>query len=243
LPNSAIMARVIFVTGTDTGVGKTAVTALLLAHAQAENIKVRALKPFSTGGVADENLLFVLQRSAFQTNFFHYAEPIAPRSAARLHATRVSLAEALAPILPHRDDCDLLLVEGAGGLLTPLGDAFSAAELISALSAESIIVAPNRLGVLNHTLLTAEALQRRSISGIRIALVEQGSPDQSHKTNLPDLRELLKSVPVVAIPYLSNYLADAQFIRRAAVQLKAALAELLAYKKNPPDTEAEGTFP
>src|SRR5688572_3726274 len=158
------MGRVVFVTGTDTGVGKTAVSALLVVHAQAEGMNVRALKPFSTGGIGDEALLSALQQSTFPTNFFHYTESIAPWSAARLRNERVTVDEALSRIVPHRDQCDLLVIEGAGGLLTPLGDGFDAADLICALGAEPIVVAANRLGVLNHTLLTVEALRRRSIS-------------------------------------------------------------------------------
>ena len=237
------MGRVIFVTGTDTGVGKTAIAALLLAHAQAEKLNVRALKPFSTGGRGDETLLSALQQSSVPINFFHYPEAIAPWSAAQLRKARVSLDEALVSILPHRDQCDLLLIEGAGGLLTPLGDRFNAADLISALSADAIVVAANRLGALNHTLLTVEALRHRSISTTKIALVEHSGADVSRKTNLRDLAELLDPLPVVAIPHLANYVAEAQFIVRAAAQFKPVIAELLAYKKNPPDTEAEGTFP
>jgi dethiobiotin synthetase len=246
------MERAILITGTDTGVGKTAVTALLLAHAQAEGIRVRALKPFSTGGQRDEALLAALQSNAFPTNFFHYPEPIAPWAAARLHDQPVRVTDVVSKIAPHLKECDLLLVEGAGGLLTPLGEDFNAADLMTALSADPLLVAANRLGVLNHTLLAVEALRNRSAKNVRIALVEQAAADQeavadlSRKTNLANLRELVPSipiVPIVPIPCLPNYAADAEFIRRAAAQLRPVLSELLAYKKNPPDTEAEGTFP
>lgn len=237
------MGRVIFITGTDTGVGKTAVTALLLAHAQAEKIQVRALKPFSTGGHGDEALLAALQSNAFPITFFRYAEPIAPWAAARLHNQRVQLAEAVSRIAVHRDQCDLLLVEGAGGLLTPLGERFSLADLIVEFCASAILVAANRLGVLNHTLLTVEALRNRSVRDVRIGLVEQAASDRSQRTNQLNLEELIPDLPLTAVPFLPNYTADAEFIRRAALQLGRALGELLAYKKNPPDTEAEGTFP
>ena len=222
------MGRVIFITGTDTGIGKTAITALLLAHAQSETIQVRALKPFSTGGRDDEALLAALQSNTFPINFFHYAEAIAPWAAARLRNQSVKVTEAVSRIAAHLDQCDLLLVEGAGGLLTPLGERFNAADLISALSAEAIVVAANRLGVLNHTLLTVEALRNRSEKNVKIALVEQAAADSSRKTNEANLQELLPDVSLTAIPFLPNYVSDAQFIRQASRQLAPELSGLLA---------------
>jgi dethiobiotin synthetase len=236
-------ARTIFITGTDTSVGKTALTALLLAHAQAEGLKVRALKPFASGGGGDEALLGSLQESSLRINFFHYPEPIAPWSAAKAHNARVTLEQAVQPILEHRAGCDLLLIEGAGGLLTPLGEGFTAADLIAELRDEVIVVAANKLGVLNHTLLTVEALRHRGVDSMRIALVEQAGADVSRKSNGADLAELLPEIPVVCIPFIENYRSDAEFIRCAAKGIQSELAELMQGKKNPPDTEAEGTFP
>lgn len=221
------MGRLIFVTGTDTGVGKTAVTALLLAQAQAQGTKVRALKPISTGDGGDENLLGAMQEREARINFFHFAEPIAPWSAARLHGMRVSLAEVLAPIRAHAAECDLLLVEGAGGLLTPLGEEFTAANLISDLGAEVIVVAANRLGVLNHTVLTVEALRRRAVEKIQVVLVELAGADGSRKTNLGDLRVLLPGVPIRPLPFLENYSPEAEYIRKASAELSTELADVL----------------
>lgn len=221
------MARVIFITGTDTSVGKTAVTALLLAHAQSHGINARALKPFSAGDRSDEALLSSLQKSTLRINFFHYPEPISPWSAAKLHESRVTLDAALAPIQEHGSSCELLLVEGAGGLLTPLGEGFSAADVISELHAEVILVAANKLGTLNHTLLTFEALRHRGVKSIRIALVAHLAADASSKSNLPDLQELLSNNSVVLIPFLEDYRPAADFIRASAKDLQEELALLL----------------
>lgn len=221
------IARTIFITGTDTSVGKTAITGLLLAHAQAAGQCVRALKPFSTGGAGDEALLSSLQKSSLRINFFHFPEPIAPWSAARQHQTQVTLGAAVAPIQEHRTACDLLLVEGAGGLLTPLGERFTAADLIVELAAEVIVVAANKLGVLNHTLLTVEALKIRGVKSIRVALVEHAGADLSRKSNLHDLTDLLGGIPAVPIPFLPNYRTDAEFIRAAAKMLPSELSTLL----------------
>ncbi|HVK57615.1 MAG TPA: dethiobiotin synthase [Candidatus Kapabacteria bacterium] len=236
-------ARTIFVTGTDTGVGKTAVTGLLLAHAQAEGINVRALKPFSTGGHEDEALLSSLQKSSLRINFFHFPEPVSPWSAAKIHKTAVTLDGAIQPIQEHRASCELLLVEGAGGLLTPLGERFHAADLIAELRAEVVVVAANRLGVLNHAVLTVEALRHRGVTSIRVALVDHAESDHSSKLNRSDLMDLLAEVPVVPVPYFEKYCLEADFIRAASKTMHTELSTLLQGKKNPPDTEAEGTFP
>jgi dethiobiotin synthetase len=221
-------ARTILITGTDTSVGKTAVTALLLAAAQSQGAAVRALKPFSTGGGGDEALLASMQDDSLQINFFHYPEPIAPWSAARLHRAPVSLQQALDPIRRHAALCDLLLIEGAGGLLTPLGKDFTAADLAMELQAEVIIVAANRLGVLNHTLLTAVALRTRKVQRMKIALVENAGADFSRKTNGKDLSDLLPEIPVIEIPFLPNYISDASFIRSALRNVQYEINSLLA---------------
>ena len=227
-PVEGLMGRVIFITAAETGAGKTAVTALLLAHAQSRKLRVRALKPFSSGGHSDEALLSTLQSNAFNTNFFHYNEPIAPWAAARLRKQVVGLPEVASKISQHRDQCDLLLVEGAGGLLTPLGERFTVAELICELGGEAILVLVNQLGVLNQGQLCAEALQRRAISNVKIALVEHGGADTSRKTNAANLVELLPNIPISILPHIPNYMADAQFIRHAVARLEQPLAALLA---------------
>lgn len=221
------MSRTLFITGTDTGVGKTVLTALLLAHAQAIGIKVRALKPFSTGNQSDGDLLGSFQDKSLRINLFHYTEPISPWSAARIHGQSVTIDQAIEPIREHAANCDLLLVEGAGGVLTPLGERFSAADLIRELSADAILVAANRLGVLNHTLLSAQALRNGGARNLKVALVEFAREnDISARTNLADLKILL-SEPVTSIPFLTGSMTDAGVIRAAAKVLRGELSALL----------------
>src|SRR5687768_3004586 len=112
-----------------------------LEHARGQRIHVRALEPFSTGSGGEEQLHASLQKSTLRINFFNYPEAIAPWSAAKLHKMPVTMEAVLQPIQEHRESCELLLVEGAGGLLTPLGEKLSAADLITELHAEAIVVA------------------------------------------------------------------------------------------------------
>jgi dethiobiotin synthetase len=235
------VSRIVFITGTDTGVGKTTVTALLLAHALSRGEVVRAVKPLSSGDREDEALLGGLQGAA-DINFAHFDLPISPWSAARRSKIEVREEMLLVWLRRQSDKCDLLLIEGAGGLLTPLGEGFNALDLIEHLSAEVIIVARDKLGVLNQILLVFSALASRLTEEIKIVLVAEEKPDISAQTNLEDIRELILPVEVLELPWLGNLKPDLQYFRAVAARLDDTLARLLG-KKNPPDTEPRGFFP
>lgn len=221
----------IFVTGTDTGVGKTVVTALCLAHLQAAGVRVRALKPFCSGERNDAVLLWELQDRQItldEVNPFFFPMPIAPWTAAQASGQRITLDQTLARIRRQSNDGDVVLIEGAGGLLAPLGDLFSAADLIRELRSEVIVVAANRIGVLNHALLTIEALAARNVDRVKIALSEGGMEDESTKTNEADLRRLIGHIPLFKIPHLGDGLAQADSYRSAAVRLAKELEALVS---------------
>lgn len=225
------MARVVFITGTDTGAGKTVLTALLLVHAQSRGIKVRAIKPICTGDRADAQLLSELQNHKLpleQINPLFFKTPVAPLVAARLENAHLGMSHLMAVVLSHDTECDLLLVEGAGGLLSPLGEGFSLADLVQALGPEVIVAAQNKLGVLNHLLLTCEALKPRSRRTPRIALIESEAKDPSQNSNASILRELLPTNPFVEIHRLADITPAG--IKKASTEQAEALKILL---KNP----------
>jgi len=223
------MTRSIFVTGTDTDVGKTAVTALAAAHLAKTRINFRAVKPFCSGERTDALLLQALQEQSLslqEVNPFYFPDPVSPWTAARRANNSVSLNQVLNYLRQQANACDLLLVEGAGGLFSPLGDRFNAADLIVNLQSEVIVVAANRLGVLNHTVLTIEALMRRNVVKIKIALVDLGATESAPSTNEEDLRLLLTDIPLLRIPFLPGYKAERRFIRTAAERLNDVLEKL-----------------
>ena len=231
-------ASVLFVTGTGTGVGKTVLTGLLLAHALRSGRSVRALKPFCSGDRNDALLLWNLQSRSMpldEVNPWFFPQPLSPWTAARLAGRHICLDETIEHIRGQQRHCDLLLIEGAGGLLAPLGERFNALDLIERLNAQVLVVAANELGVLNQTLLTLRALARPA----SIALMNRDGNQVSTSTNAEDLR-LLTAAPVVELPYLPGNLYEAECIERHSVSLSDELEKLL--KKNPPDTMAEGTF-
>src|SRR3954447_582296 len=155
-----MQARILFVTGTDTGVGKTTLTALLLAHLRQTGAHALAMKPFCSGtadGWGDVELLGAIQEGelkAREINPFFFPEPLAPLVAARKHGKLIRKEAVIKRINEVANRCECLLIEGAGGLLAPLGEGYNALDLIQELKCRSIVVAGNRLGTLNHTLLT-----------------------------------------------------------------------------------------
>src|ERR1700722_1153192 len=113
------MAKIIFITGTDTGVGKTVVTALLLQHLRQTGCNALAMKPFCSGSRADARLLLSLQKKVLtlnEINPFFFKQPVAP-AAARGHRRIISLDTILQRIRAISGRCAVLLVDGVGGVL------------------------------------------------------------------------------------------------------------------------------
>ena len=184
--------RIYFVTGTDTGAGKTVLTVLLVNHLRSHGVNAVALKPVCSGGRSDARRLFAAMDGALpldEINPWHFRAAIAPSLAARQEKKKVKLAQAVARIRRRQKKCDVLVVEGAGGLLSPLGEDFNSRDLIMALGAVPIIAAPNRLGVVNHVLLTLEALPKLVRAKARVVLMPQRKPDISAKSNASLLAE------------------------------------------------------
>src|SRR3984957_4403591 len=157
------MRPTLFITGTDTGVGKTVLTRLLAQFLHRRGLNVAALKPICSGGRDDARALHAALGGALtldEINPWHFRAPVAPSLAARLEKRTVKLAPVLAHIRAWQKKSRVTLIEGAGGLLSPLGEDFDSRDLITALRATPVIVAPNKLGVVNHVLLTLEALPK-----------------------------------------------------------------------------------
>ena len=222
-------ARVLFVTGTDTGVGKTVVTALLLAHLRAQGRNALALKPFCSGGRQDALLLDELQDHAIPlrvVNPFSFDAPLSPLAAARLEDKPVNLQEVTRSVRRVGLQCETVLVEGAGGLLVPLTRKATVLDLIRFLRAEVLVVAANKLGTINHTLLTVGALEQAGLRRIKVVLVDTLQADASASSNAEILTGKLGRMPLIQIPYLGRDCSQPINIRRAARKLGKKLAVL-----------------
>lgn len=218
--------QLVFITGTSTGVGKTILTALLLARLRARGVRAIACKPFSTGSRSDARLFYELMDREIpldRVNPFHFRFPVAPWVAATKQRQRIRIMQVVEAVQSVRKECDLLLVEGAGGLLTPLGKSYSFHTLIERLTPGVIVASQNRLGVLNQVLLTTRALPGPSRVPISIVLGDAPGRDVSRRSNVPMLRTLLPRASVHQLPFLRGDLANPATIRRLALGLGVKL--------------------
>lgn len=220
------MARLIFITGTDTGVGKTVLTALLLCHWRAQGCDALAIKPFCSGSRSDALLLHRFEKNLLtldEVNPFFFDQPIAPGAAEA--KKEVPLDKVLVKIQALAARCGVLLIEGAGGLLVPLGRNYTVADLISHLGCTTVVVSRNSLGTLNHTLLTAKALQSIGIQQFTVALMEDKKPDISARTNPALLRKMIPSARLISIPHLGSGASNWRAVKKNALFLKKTLAQ------------------
>jgi dethiobiotin synthetase len=223
------MTKIIFITGTDTGVGKTVVTALLLRHLRQAGCNALAMKPFCSGTRADVLLLRSLQKGLLtldEINPFFFKNPVAPAVASGWRKT-ISIDTVLPKIRAVGRRGDVLLVEGSGGLLVPLGKNYTVADLIAKLRCPALIVSRNRLGTINHTLLTVKAMQAVGIKRLKIVMVEDKKPDFSARSNPKTIQKMAPSVPVFVVPNLGFRASKAAVIKINAIFLKKTLARIL----------------
>jgi dethiobiotin synthetase len=225
------------VTGTDTGVGKTVTSCMLVAALRARGLAVGAMKPVESGITARDGTTDAerLRHAAGDVDDLAtvcpitLAEPLAPWVAATRAGRTVSL-DALDDALARLShDRDAIIVEGAGGLLVPFTRDATFADLAERWALDVVVVAANRLGVINHTLLTVREAVRRGLAVRAVALVDAPADGVAERTNGDVLSALLAPVPVVPVPRLAaSTLDDAEALARAGETLAAVLAPPLA---------------
>ena len=199
------MPPTVLVTGTGTGVGKTVLASLLVRHLRDLGRDVRGFKPLCSGGRDDARSLWRAQGRAVPVDVINpwwFPEPVTPLLAARRAGVRLRLADVQSHLATHAPTDGLMVVEGAGGLLSPLGEDFDSRDLLRALDALPWVVAVNRLGVLNECRLTHEALPSRTRKITRWILFDPPEPDASSTDNLQLLAELLGTDRIHPLPRL-----------------------------------------
>jgi dethiobiotin synthetase len=211
---TSAVKRGIFITGTDTGVGKTVVAAALIRALVREGLRVAGMKPVAAGasmtasGLRNADALALLAAANVaapyeRVNPYCFAAPIAPHIAARDAGIAVDI-----DLLRQRFDelageADCVVVEGAGGWLTPISAAASMADVAAALALPVVLVVGLKLGCLNHTFLTARAL---AAHGVQFAGWVGNSIDPAFERAADNIRELEQRLQAAAaiVPYASH---------------------------------------
>ncbi len=225
------MSGVLVITGTGTGVGKTVVTAAIAALAVDAGRRVAVLKPVQTGcGPGEPGDLDEVRRLAgdavTRCELARYPDPLAPATAARRASMApVTPSEAAAAARELATEHDLVLLEGAGGLLVRFDDrGGTLVDVAAMLGTPVLVVATAGLGTLNHTALTVEALRsrRRCCAGIVIGCWP-AEPDLAARCNLDDL-PAITGVPLLgAMPAGAPSLDRPRFLAAARESLTAEL--------------------
>lgn len=197
------------VTGTDTGVGKTVVASALLSAFVEDGYRVAPMKPAETGvnpgEGGDAGRLLRAAKSVLGVDAvspFRYAEPCAPMVAAD-RAGRLVLLDVLDDHLAALEEThEIVVVEGAGGLLVPYGSDLNLLDLCVRWRMPLVVVALNRLGVLNHVLLTVAAARSAGVPVCAVVLndAKGGITDVASETNGETLQRLLPGLPVITFP-------------------------------------------
>ncbi|MEP6765723.1 MAG: dethiobiotin synthase [Gemmatimonadaceae bacterium] len=211
--------RIVAVTGTDTGIGKTVVAAALAARGRSLGLRIAAMKPIESGvsirestanGVRTDSA--ILAEAAGEddgielVNPITLEEPLAPMIAAERAGITLDLSILERARETLTFDRDLLVVEGAGGLLSPITRTFSFLQLFKQWDAGLIVVAGNRLGVLNHVMLTISAAESAGLVVHCVVLTDISDHDPSiaEATNYDALVSLLPQYPIYRLPWIDR---------------------------------------
>jgi dethiobiotin synthetase len=247
-----VRAKLIYITGTGTDVGKTVVTSLLLTHLRQNGARAMAIKPFCSGGRQDAELLHALQENDLtldEVNPFHFEAPVAPLVAAREAGRAVPMSAVIGKIRQIQKRCDWLLIEGAGGLLSPLGEAwwdkrgrplpgaklkpgtsqlekYCAVELIMSLKCQVLVCSLNALGTINHTLMTVLQLLEVEVEPSAILLRPPLRVDASTSSNPGLLEEFCGFGKVFSLPKFTKSISTPAGVKKAARESQPLLKQI-----------------
>lgn len=198
--------RQYFVTGTDTDAGKTTVSSALLRAAVQRQIRACGYKAAESGcppgQMGPDTIKLAKAAGTEPLCSYSFSAPVAPAHAAALENQEISLRTITTRISELSLEYELLLVEGAGGFLVPLSKNETVADLAQSLAIPLIVVAANRLGAINHSLLTIEAIARRDLKIAAFVLCDtQPEPDLNEDTNFNNAQQIQDYGDVLVHPF------------------------------------------
>jgi dethiobiotin synthetase len=206
---SAPRLPVTLVVGTDTGVGKTWITCALAKALQAAGQQVIAVKPFETGigltpGVPEDGVLLAQATGQAEPRqaLVRLHAPLAAAVAADEEGVTLDYEAVVSKVREYARPDVFLLVEGAGGLLAPVTWSDNALDMAHSLNARVLVVAGDRLGTINHTLLTLRVLKAEKVPILGVVLNQPAEPDESSPSNASAISRLANTDLVVRVPHL-----------------------------------------
>lgn len=204
------LPKAVFITGTDTGVGKTAVTAALAASFLGKGLVTGVIKPFQTGteleGLSDAEFIYAFLGRDFvlsEVSPCRLKAPLSPYRAAAIEGVDIPLEDIIEHTRNYISRNDVTLVEGAGGLCVPVTGSYMMADLAVDLGAPMVIVARPGLGTLNHTALSLEYAGQRGAQVLGVVINGFPEPaDTASATNPAVLRDVFSVNILGVIPHL-----------------------------------------
>lgn len=221
------MIKGIFITGTDTGVGKTIVAGALSVALRDMGCRVGVMKPIETGCKREGKRLIpsdaILLKEAAEAkdslsiiNPYRFEMPLAPAVASKLKGVRINISRILESYNILRERYEVVIVEGAGGLLVPIYKGYLFIDLIRDMGIPILVVARPGLGTINHTLLTIRCAEEYGIRiiGIVINHTTRKKTDLSYKTN-PIVIKRLSDVPILGVlPFIRGLKKNPEKLKR-----------------------------
>ncbi|MFH1542843.1 MAG: dethiobiotin synthase [bacterium] len=192
----------IFITGTDTGVGKTYITALMAQSLHDQGLDVGIMKPISCGPQKENDAVILKELLNIKDdlgliNPIQLKDPLSPYAAAKKEKKQINLDRIFSSYKRLAKEHDMVLVEGVGGVLVPIEKEYLVVDMIKDFNLPTIIVARAGLGTLNHTLLTIEALKKRKCKIKGIVMNGYTGKEISEKDNAEIIHELT-GIPILA---------------------------------------------
>ncbi len=210
------MKQGLFITGTDTGVGKTLVAAALASFLKKEGVDVGVMRPVESGcrrqegRLVPQDALFLREAAGCADNLdlinpYRLEAPLAPSLAAEREGVEIDLGKLIECFQAIKEKHDFILVEGAGGLLVPLREGYFISDLAQVFQLPLLIVAASRLGVINHTLLTVRYAQSLTIKVAGVILNNPEEEDSASGSNSSLLQQLLDVPLLGVIPFTTQF--------------------------------------